>query len=347
MKKLMMGLGGASVLAMLGLGGVFAWGASARDAKLEQVFSPHDHAVTVPTPLSEAELESLRAERTAAREAAGEPTTDETGAPIDVLAGVDLDALAMERAIERGKHLVNSRYFCVECHGKDFSGGTMVDAPPMGSWLGPNLTAGEGGVVSDYTPRDWDRIVRHGVRKDGTGAIMPSEDFVGMSDEELADIIAYVRSFPAVDNTVPERTFGPVSTMLIATGNLKLPAETFAARTEHPIAPPEAAATAEFGGHLAQTCTGCHRAGLNGGPILGGDPAWPPSTNLTGAEGGIAAAYAFEDFEKVMRTGVRKDGSTVAAPMSLIPPYASTMTDTEMRALWAYIQSLPATPTGT
>ena len=159
--------------------------------------------------------------------------------------------------------------------------------------------------------------------------------------------MAYVGSFPPVDNTVPERSFGPVSTMLIATENLPLPASRYAARTEHPAMPPQAAATAEFGAHLAQTCTGCHRAGLNGGPILAGDPAWPPSTNLTSAEGGIASAYSYEDFSKVMRTGVKKDGSTVATPMNLIPPYASTMTETEMQALWAYIQSLPATPTGT
>ncbi len=222
----------------------------------------------------------------------------------------------------------------------------MLDAAPMGTWLGPNLTGGKGSAVSDYTLADWDRIVRHGVRKDGTGAIMPSEDFVGMSDQELSDIIAYVKSFPAVDNVVPKRTFGPVSTMLVATGKLVLPAVSFADKTEHPARPPEAGETPEFGAHLAKTCTGCHRKDLNGGPIKTGDPSWPPSANLTKGEGGIAAAYSFEDFEKVMRTGVKKDGTKVATPMDLLPPYTATMTDTEMKALWAYIQSLPATPTG-
>jgi hypothetical protein len=28
-------------------------------------------------------------------------------------------------------------------------------------------------------------------------------------------------------------------------------------------------------------------------------------------------------------------------------PYARKMTDTELRALWAYLQSVPAQPTGT
>ncbi len=118
MRKLFVWGGGVLGLVVVGLGGIYAWAASARDAKLAQTFSTHEHAVVVPAPLSEAELAALRAEKVAALKAAGEATTGEDGAPIDVLAGVDLDALAMKRAVERGRHLVTSRYFCVECHGR-------------------------------------------------------------------------------------------------------------------------------------------------------------------------------------------------------------------------------------
>jgi hypothetical protein len=47
-----------------------------------------------------------------------------------------------------------------------------------------------------------------------------------------------------------------------------------------------------------------------------------------------------------MREGKRPDGSALAFPMSGITRYADEMTEIELRALWAYLQSLEARPTG-
>ena len=105
-------------------------------------------------------------------------------------------------AVARGKHLVEARYGCTVCHGSDLAGGVMIDDPAIGSVLGPNLTQGKGGRTAGYTMADWDRIVRHGVKPDGSPAVMPSEDFFKMSDAELSDIVAYVRARPAVDAEV-------------------------------------------------------------------------------------------------------------------------------------------------
>jgi hypothetical protein len=88
----------------------------------------------------------------------------------------------------------------------------MIDDPMIGRLLGPNITGGEGGRTADFGPADWDRIVRHGIQPDGHPAFMPSEDFRSMSDQELSDIIAYVRSRPTVDATVPPPAPGPPCT---------------------------------------------------------------------------------------------------------------------------------------
>src|SRR5262245_30259752 len=71
-------------------------------------------------------------------------------------------------APERGKHLLESRYGCRECHSRDFSGGVMIDDLAIGRLLGPNLTGGAGGRTAGFRPADWDRIVRHGVKPGGT-----------------------------------------------------------------------------------------------------------------------------------------------------------------------------------
>jgi mono/diheme cytochrome c family protein len=258
----------------------------------------------------------------------------------DTMSQDDRDALARERARARGEHLVNARYVCVECHGANFGGGTMVDAFPLGQFLGPNLTTGEGSKTVGYTPADWDRIVRHGIRRDGRPAIMPSVDFVEMSDQELSDIIVYIQSRPAVDNVVPESTFGPLGKILVATGQLTPEGLHRPPDPVHAALPPPTAATVEFGRHIASVCTGCHGTTFEGGPIPGGDPSWPPSRNLT-PHADALGPWSYEQFATALREGRRPDGTALLAPMSLLIPYGNRMTDVEMQALWMFLRSLP------
>ncbi len=244
-------------------------------------------------------------------------------------------------AVERGKHLVEARYPCTACHGQNFAGGVMVDAFPIGNLRGPNLTLGAGSRTADYQAHDWDWMVRHGIRKDGRPGVMPSEDFQYMSDQELSDIVSYIRSLPPVDNTVPPPTFGPLGKILVATGQMKFSAGVIAAHpTAHPVRPPEEAATVEFGKHLATSCMGCHGADYSGGPIAGGDPSWPPARNITPDATGIKG-WTYDQFVTAISKSRRPDGTALREPMTLIAPFALNMKEVERQALWAFISSLP------
>lgn len=310
------GMGIAALVLVVGVG--LAWASSSANAKLSRTYSAHEVYFPVPMPLGD--------------EAIAE--------------GEDPDTVALERAIARGEHLISARYACVDCHGANFGGGVMVDDPAMGSLLGPNLTRGAGSATRDYTVADWDRIVRHGIRKDGRPALMPSEDFMAMSDQELSDIIAYIRSLPPVDNAVPASTLGPVGKVLVATGRFTLSAHLIEAEGRpHPVLPPASEESVEFGGHLAMVCTGCHRQTFEGGPIVQGPPDWAPAANLTPHADGLGS-YTYEAFEKVMRQGIRPNGEPVKMPMTIATTYASKMTETEMKALWVYLRSLPPISNG-
>lgn len=376
MKTLLKVLGALVLLVLLVAGGTFLWAKSAVASKLSRTPEVHHVSFPIPFPLGEAEIEALKQERAAklaqaapaaapvAAEAgeaapAAEPAAEGEAAqapdapvappappPVDPLEGVDLDAIASERAAARGKHLVEARYACIECHGANFGGGVMVDDPAIGRLLGPNLTTGKGGVVEGYTPADWDRIVRHGVRKNGHPGAMPSEDFQKMSDRELSDIIAYIRTQPAVDNEVPPVTLGPLGTLLIAFGKLPLSVDIIHDhQSAHRKHPPATAPTEEFGAHLANICTGCHRADFTGGPVVQGPPDWPPARNLTPHEQGLKG-WTYDDFVAALREGRRPDGTGIRDPMIRFLPYAQRMTDVELRALWAYISTREPLPTG-
>jgi cytochrome c553 len=172
---------------------------------------------------------------------------------------------------------------------------------------------------------------------------MPSVDFQRMSDQELSDIVAYIRSRPSRDHEVPRPRLGPLGKVLVATGKFALSADAIPADRPHDAMPPAAAPTAEFGGHLAGVCMGCHGADLAGGPIVGGDPSWPPARNLTPHRDGLAG-WTYPQFVAALRDSRRPDGSSLRAPMTFMAPYARRMTDVELQALWAYVQSVPPRP---
>lgn len=323
-----------ALVALVGFIGYTVAGATA-ERKLSQVHSTHEVDFPVPFPLTESEIAELREERRAAMGAEIAADTDGPAAP-DPLDGVDLDAIALERALARGKHYISSRYGCVECHGQDFGGGVMVDDPPVGVLHGPNLTGGKGSRIDAFTVADWDRIVRHGIQLGGTPAVMPSIDFFAMSDQELSDIIAYIRSLPKVDRETQPVSLGPILKILVATGQFQTSADLLPDHSrEHPRFPPPESDTLAFGGHIAQTCAGCHNAELTGGPVPGAPPDWAPASNLT-----RLADWSFEEFEAVLRQGIRRDGTPVRTPMDKAVVGTRNLTDTEMRAVFAYLQSL-------
>lgn len=338
-RKVAIGVGGLLGLCVVAGGGVYLWASSAASSKLTATYDVHRVDFPIPFPLSDAELAALRVERSAT--ATRNPATRSA----DPLAGVDLNAIATERAVARGKHLIASFYACAECHGADFGGGVMVDDPAIGHLLAPNLTLGTGSRTLKYAAADWDRMVRHGVKPNNMGSPMPSKDFFAMSDRELSDVVSYIRSFPAVNKEVPAVSLGPLGKVLVATGKLQLSADLHPTKhvIDHALLPPETVANATFGKHIAQTCTGCHRNNFSGGPIIGGPPDWPPSANLTPT--GLAG-WTYETFLVALREGKSKNGRALLEPMASMPKFAKNMTDIELQALWAYLQTLPAAPTG-
>jgi mono/diheme cytochrome c family protein len=245
-------------------------------------------------------------------------------------------------AIARGTYLVDHVVGCKECHGADFGGKAPVDDPMLGTFWAPNLTQGNGSVTRDFHASDWLKAIRHGVAPDGRRLfLMPSADFVNFSDGDIGAVIAYVKSAPPVDRPSPAVRFGPIGRVLLVTAQMKFAFDLI----DHTKQPPAAApgVTAEWGHVLSGTCTGCHGPTYSGGKIAGGDPAWPPSRNLTPDETGLKG-WTFDQFSNAFRHGRRPDGTELSEVM----PWKqfAGMSDDDVQALWAFLQTLPAKPAG-
>ncbi len=247
-------------------------------------------------------------------------------------------------ALAEGQRVFLSRG-CVDCHGKDLSGVTFVDDPMVGSFTGANLTGGKGGAGATFQDVDIERAIRHGVAPDGRALIfMPATDFYAMSDADLGPLIAYLRSVPPVDKPAPTQKPGPIARLLFLTG--KMPFLVSAEAIDHKLRHSTVAAgvSVEYGRYLANGCTACHGDGFSGGPIPGGDPNWPPAMNLTSHPVTGLGKWSEADFIKAVREGVRPDGNKLRVPM----PWEnfSHLTDTEVKALWAFLRTVPPKEAG-
>lgn len=246
-------------------------------------------------------------------------------------------------SVARGEHVLRVVAKCSECHGEDLGGKVFIDDPAFGRVFAPNLTRGNGGIAAAYADADFERAIRHGVARDGRRlVIMPSNEFQYLSDDDLGALVAYLKSVPPVDRVGPPIRIGPVARALYVAGQLPLfPAEeVLHANTPVPSVPVDS--TVEYGEYFARIgCSGCHGATYGGGKIPGTPPDWPATANLTPT--GIGH-YEFADFQRVLETGVRPDGTTLHPLM----PVAATklMTPVEMTAVFKYLRTLQPRPFG-
>jgi cytochrome c553 len=108
-----------------------------------------------------------------------------------------------------------------------------------------------------------------------------------------------------------------------------------------PVPVPTDAESIAYGEHIANIrgCKGCHGEDLSGeiefqDPLVG----VIANANLTGGQGSGVVDYTGEDWARAIRHGVGPDGK----PLIIMPSQQHyTMSDEDLGALLAYIQSLP------
>ena len=248
-----------------------------------------------------------------------------------------------EASVARGEHIATLN-LCRMCHTEALSG-QAVSVPGLLTFGIPNLTSGVGGVGATNKDEDWVRAIRHGVGHDDRGLVMmPVRTFYYLSDDDLGALIAYLKNLPPVDNELPATDLGPLGRVMLALGQLPPDIIPNVTMIDHdaprPVAP-EPGVTVEYGEYLARTCALCHSPNFNGQTVqIDGPPVLTP--NLTA--GGEVAFWSEEDFIATLRMGVTPGGKQLRSEMPW--KYLGQMTDDELKAVWLYLQSLPALPQG-
>ena len=215
---------------------------------------------------------------------------------------------------------------CRGCHGQDLRGEDFVAEPYVFKLVAPNLTQRR----AQYSDEAWLRLFRTGAKVDGKIAVgMPLAAFQRLTDAEVADLVAYVRSVPRVENPKLGTTqLYPLARIGLLTGKFKL--EDIAADEPETVDILAIRKTADRGAHLAYTaCTECHGRKLEGDPEMGTPPLL------------VAKVYTPEHFARLMRTGITAAGTESASGLmsEMGRTRFSALTDAEVADLHRYLQS--------
>lgn len=246
--------------------------------------------------------------------------------------------------IAKGKYLTEGILWCFNCHTERDT--TQAGWPPKWEKKGsgtirwktdstylyaPNITPDEKTGIGNFTDDMIARAIREGVGHDDRALeSMPWGSFRELTDEDVASVVSYLRTIPAIENRVPRRKLSLSGEEDLKEGALPLTQEIGALDFSDPLT---------RGKYLISIadCIGCHTAwyGRNPGILGGGNPMSKNteqifSTNITSDATGVGA-WSEETFIYVMKNGKGKSG-----PMNQRMPWASfkNMTDEDLSSIY-------------
>lgn len=240
------------------------------------------------------------------------------------------------QVLERGRYLFETRR-CAECHGA--SGGGRTFAARNGLKLaGPNIT--RSGVTEKYTPEDWERTIRQGVKPSGRAVfVMPSEDYNRLTDSDVSALASYIRVLPPQSGGQAIVEFPVLVRVLYGFGAIKRAAEKIN-HSAPPSQPVKAPVNADHGGYVANAWVSCHGQYLSSGRVSGSSPEWPSAANLALGEGSAMVRYEDgETFVTISRSGETHEERPIQTmPFSTL----SKLSNVDFLALDVYLRTLAA-----
>lgn len=297
--------------------------------------------------------------------------SDATGSDSRAGDGGGADAQVLNAQQAKGKYLVDHVVGCPDCHtprdatgapifAKYMSGAECFFKAPNGDCLNSrNLTNDETGL-KNRSDADIKKMFQDGLRPSATGdqplnPVMPYYVFHNMKAEDADAIVAYLRTIPAVNHTVPRSgAFWDVTAAAKPLDPAKIPAVADTDPNKD---------SANHGRYLATmsgVCIECHTKHLApgsatvldeanffaGGEIFDLGIPWDPnpvSRNITSDPDNGVGKWTAADVIKVLKEGKEPDGHMLCPPMPFGPmgPYGGLM-DADATDIANYIKSLPA-----
>lgn len=261
---------------------------------------------------------------------------------------------ATPQRLERGKYLASGCMYCHSQHdwsapggpitpGMEFAGEVEPYTDLPGRIVAPNLTPDKETGAGTWTDDMLARSIREGIGHDGRTLfpLMPYTAFHGLSDEDVASLVVYLRSVPAVHHELPKtEVIFPVKYLI----NSAPEPVTEPVPDVNPQTDPQ-----KYAEHVTKIagCADCHTAAVKGEEVKG--MAYAGGTPLIGPWGRASAANITPDdtgiknfTEEAFAAAVR-NGTVNGQPLSLGMPSGAyhNLSDSDVQAIFSYLRTVP------
>jgi mono/diheme cytochrome c family protein len=254
--------------------------------------------------------------------------------------------------VERGKYLVNTIMTCQNCHTpkgergapifeRDLSSGLSWDEPPF-KVTASNITQDKETGIGGWTDAQIKTALRKGERPNGVHlAVMPSDFYEIITENDLNAIVAYLRTVKPVRQTYPDPIYRIALPRNIPPG------------AEKPFAEADMTDKVKKGFYLATIghCFECHtpmgpkgrdfaNAYGKGGFEFPGPWGVSVSRNITSSKTAGIGDWTDDEIKRAITKGIRRDGTRLKPPMGF--EFYANLTETDLDALVAYLRKVPA-----
>ena len=244
---------------------------------------------------------------------------------------------------------------CENCHtDKKAKGALLAGGPPMvtdfGTFYAPNITSDRKNGLGAWSYDDFHRAMREGKGKGGEllYPVFPYPAFTGMTDQDIADLWAYLKTVPAVAQpSKPQAAKAPYGIRPLLTGWRVLYFH------QGPLKA-QAGLTAEQqrGRYLSEAvvhCQECHspRNGLGAiepDKAYAGNPTGPDGQDAPNITPTGIGKLTQADLQEMLKTGMTPDGDYLGSGMGQVVEGTSKLTQADRDAIIAYIRTIPAKP---
>ncbi|WP_407179047.1 c-type cytochrome [Bradyrhizobium sp. STM 3562] len=246
---------------------------------------------------------------------------------------------------------------CASCHASPGQpdrlrlGGGIALASPFGTFRPPNISMDPVDGIGAWQAKDLANALLSGVSPDGRHyyPLFPYPSFAHMTVGDVIDLMAYLRTLPAVQGRAPPHEISPLFRIRRMIGFWKL---IFFDRTQ---IKPDVRRDPEWnrGRYLVESighCAECHSARNVFGAIeestrmAGGlDPTGTGFVpNITPQHIGN---WSKQDIAEMLKTGITPLHMRVGSSMSEVVTDTAMLPDSDRQAIATYLKSLPSRPT--
>ena len=270
--------------------------------------------------------------------------------------GEDARAVATKGDPARGKDVFALAGGC-GCHTPDkgpvAAGGVEIKTP-FGTFFSSNVTPDQETGIGAWSDLEIARAIRSGTLRDGSveAPVMPYQEYAGMADDDLRDLIAYLRTLPpAQSRNRPHQVDLPLPRLAFRAWRIL-----FAGSTRAPeSAPREGVARGHYLVDHVGICGDCHTPRTRFGALdrsmyLAGTPLGPDDElvpNITpDPETGIGK-WSAGDIVSLLQLGMKPDFDNVQGSMAEVidgqagAPGLGKAPEADLKTIADYLETVP------